>query len=116
VTRGSARVSIQDPQAITYGRFLEQSTYGPTPALMARIRQLGISAFLEEQLAMPESPWPDPAAATRADAIDAFFANAFTGQDQLRQRVIGALAEIFVVSMNKNTNGNEIIPWLALTR
>src|SRR5262249_4633604 len=114
VTRGSATVSIQDPQAITNGRFLEQSTYGPTPALMARIRQLGISAFLEEQLGMPESPWPDPAAATRADAIDAFFGNAFTGQDQLRQRVIGALSEIFVVSMNKNTNGNEIIPWLAL--
>ena len=114
VTRSSASVSIQDPQAITNGRFLEQSTYGPNPTLMARIRQLGIPAFLEEQLGMPESPWPDAAAATRADAIDASFANAFTGQDQLRQRVVGALSEIFVVSMNKNTNGNEIIPWLAL--
>ncbi len=104
---------IQDPQAITSGRFLEQSTFGPTPALMARVRQVGIPAFLEEQLAMPESPWPD-SAATRADAIDAFYANAFAGQDQLRQRVIFALSEIFVVSMNKNTNGNEIVPWLEL--
>jgi hypothetical protein len=113
VTRGSATVSIQDPQAITSGRFLEQSTFGPTPALMARVRQVGIPVFLEEQLAMPESPWPD-SAATRADAIDAFYANAFAGQDQLRQRVIFALSEIFVVAMNKNTNGNEIVPWLAL--
>ena len=114
VTRGSATVAIQDPQAITSGRFLEQSTYGPTPALMARVRQVGIPAFLQEQFGMPESPWPDLATATRASAIDAFFANAFKGPDQLRQRVIGALSEILVVAMNKNTNGNEIVPWLGL--
>src|SRR6185503_18502755 len=47
-------------------------------------------------------------------AIDAFFGNALHGGDQLRQRVIGALSEIFVVAMNKNTNGNEIVPWLQL--
>jgi hypothetical protein len=35
VTRGSATVSIQDPQAITSGRFLEQSTFGPTPGVRA---------------------------------------------------------------------------------
>jgi hypothetical protein len=114
VTRGSATVSIQDPKAITYGRFLEQSTFGPTPALMARVRQVGVSAFFDEQLALPESPWPALATATRASAIDAFFGNAMNGSDQLRQRVIGALSEIFVVAMNKNTNGNEIVPWLQL--
>lgn len=114
VTRGSASVSIQDPKAITYGRFLEQATYGPTPALMARIRQVGASAFFDEQLAARESPWPALDTATRASAIDAFFGNALNGSDQLRQRVIGALSEIFVVAMNKNTNGNEIVPWLSL--
>ena len=114
VTRGSATVSIQDPRAITNGRFLEQSTFGPTPALMAHVRQVGISAFFDEQLATPESPWPASSATTRANAIDAYFANALNGPDQLRQRVIGALSEIFVVAMNKNTNGNEIVPWLQL--
>src|SRR5207237_8058044 len=33
VTKGSATIAIQDPLAITYGRFLEQTTFGPTPAL-----------------------------------------------------------------------------------
>ncbi|MFN7929153.1 MAG: DUF1800 family protein [Blastocatellia bacterium] len=39
--------------------------------------------------------------------------NGEKGQDQLRQRVIYALSEIIVESMNKNTNG-EIVPWLQL--
>ena len=112
VTRGSATVSIQDPMALSNGRVLEQSTFGPTPALMSHLRQVGVAAFLDEQFAMPESPWPFSSSTTRADAIDLFFANALSGADQLRQRVIFALSEIFVVAMNKNTNGNEIVPWL----
>ncbi len=103
-----------DPLAVTYGRFLEQSTFGPTKQLMAHIAQIGISAFLDEQFAMPESPWPPLATAQRSDAIDAFFGNALAGPDQLRQRVIYALSEIIVEASNKNTNANEIIPWLQL--
>jgi hypothetical protein len=111
-TQGSATVSIQDPQAITNGRFLEQTTFGPTSTLTAHLKQVGMSGFLQEQFSTAESPWPSVATATRADAIDAFFANAYAGQDQLRQRVLYALSEIFVVALNKNTNGNEIVPWL----
>jgi uncharacterized protein (DUF1800 family) len=114
LTQGAATVIIQDPFAITYGRFLEQSTFGPTPQLMAQVRQVGIQAFLDEQFAMPESSWPAPNVATRQGAVDSFFLNAATGQDQLRQRVIYALSEVFVIAMNKNTNGNEITPWLQL--
>lgn len=114
VTQGTATVSIQDPLAITYGRFLEQSTFGPTPQLMAHVKQVGIPAFLAEQFAAPESVWPALNTATRANAVDSFFLNAATGQDQLRQRVVFALSEIIVISMNKNTNGNEIVPWLQL--
>ena len=87
VSKGSAAISIQDPQAITYGRFLEQATFGPTPALIAHAKQVGMAGFLNEQFAAPESSWPPLATATRSDAVDAFFANAFNGQDQLRQRV-----------------------------
>lgn len=114
VTQGTAIVSIQDPLAITYGRFLEQSTFGPTPQLMAHVRQVGIPAFLAEQFAASESAWPPLNTATRANAVDSFFLNAATGQDQLRQRIVFALSEIIVISMNKNTNGNEIVPWLQL--
>lgn len=114
VTQGTATVSIQDPLAITYGRFLEQSTFGPTGQLTAHVKQVGIPAFLTEQFATPESAWPPLNTATRSNAVDSFFLNAATGQDQLRQRVVFALSEIIVISMNKNTNGNEIVPWLQL--
>ena len=112
ITQGTATVTIQDPLAITYGRFLDQATFGSTPQLMAHVRQIGMQAFIDEQFATPESPWPALATAQRSDAVDAFFGNALNGQDQLRQRLIFALSEIIVVAMNKNTNGNEIVPWL----
>jgi len=35
-----------------YGRFLDQSTFGPTPQLMAHIHQTGIQGFLDEQFLM----------------------------------------------------------------
>jgi hypothetical protein len=114
LTQGTASVSFQDPLTITCGRFLEQSTFGPTPPLMAHIRQVGIQAFLEEQFVTPESAWPPLATATRSNAVTSFFLNAANGQDQLRQRLVHALSEIIVISMNKNTNGNEIVPWLQL--
>jgi uncharacterized protein (DUF1800 family) len=114
LTQGAATVFIQDPSQITYGRFLDQCSFGQTPQLMAHAKQLGMQAFLDEQFALPESVWPPLSTAQRSDAVDAFFLNAATGQDQLRQRVIFALSEIIVIAMNKNTNGNEIVPWLQL--
>ena len=45
---------------------------------------------------------------------NAFFANAFTGQDQLRQRVIYALSEIIVIARTRTPRRSEIIPWLQL--
>ncbi|MFL6215408.1 MAG: DUF1800 family protein [Blastocatellia bacterium] len=114
ITQGTASVTIQDPLAIIYGRFLDQASFGATPQLMAHVQQVGIPAFIDEQFALPESTWPSLATAQRSDAVDAFFNNALGGQDQLRQRVIYALSEILVVAMNKNTNGNELVPWLQL--
>ncbi|MBI3784739.1 MAG: DUF1800 family protein [Deltaproteobacteria bacterium] len=111
---GTAQVSIQNPQAITFGRFLEQSTFGPTQQLTAHLVQVGMQAFLDEQFTTPESSWPALATAQRSDAVDGFFGNALSGQDQLRQRVIFALSEVIVEAMNKNTNGDEIVPWLQL--
>ncbi|MFN0083907.1 MAG: DUF1800 family protein [Blastocatellia bacterium] len=113
-TKAAAAVTITDPLAVLYGRFLDQTSFGPTPQSIAAARQLGLQAFLEDQFNKPESSWPAVATAQRWDAVDAFFGNALGGQDQLRQRVIFALSEIFVVSMNKNTNGSEIVPWLQL--
>ena len=106
--------TLVDPQAVSVARFLEQSTYGPTPALITRIKQVGISAFIDEQFAAPQSAWP-PFSAKIVDVVDAFFTNAVNGQDQLRQRVIGALSEILVIARSKNnTSSSEVIPWLQL--
>ena len=111
----SYALSVTDPLAAEYSRFLEQASYGTTPASLAHVEQIGMAGWLNEQFALPESAWPAPTAATTtAQAVDAFFANAYKGQDQLRQRVIGALSEIFVESLEKNTNGDEITPWLKL--
>ena len=73
-------MAVVAPQATAIGRLLDQSTYGPTPALMDHVAQVGITAFLDEQLVAPESPWP-PFSAKITDVVDAFFANAVNGQD-----------------------------------
>lgn len=110
----SAVVFIRDPAAISNGRFLDQASFGPTPQTMAHLGLVGMPRYLDEQFNMPESPWPVALGSSRNDAVDAFFGNFVNGQDQLRQRVIYAMSEVIVISMNKNTNGDEIIPWLQI--
>ncbi len=114
VTSGKTAVALTDPDALHYARFLEQATFGPTSQSMARVRQIGIPAWLDEQLAKPESPWPSATTNNRDLVINAFFGNALSGDDQLRQRVLYALSEIIVISRNKNTNANELLPWLRI--
>jgi uncharacterized protein (DUF1800 family) len=83
-------------------RLLEQSTFGPTPALIQHVQQVGMQAFLNEQFAATASPYPTPTSNQDISVVkQRFFTNALTGQDQLRQRVAWALAQIFVVSNQK---------------
>ena len=112
--KANATVSIIDGSAITAGRFLEQSTFGPTAQLTARVKQIGIPAFLDEQFATPESSIPNFTAQQNAELTSQFYSNLLTGQDQLRQRVVYALSEIVVISRNKNNYANEIAPWLQI--
>jgi uncharacterized protein (DUF1800 family) len=100
-------------------RFLEQSTFGPTEALVATVQDAGFSSFLDAQLAIPPSslgtypvilqssavvcPPTAPSNCFRDNfssfqAAVQFFRNALVGDDQLRQRVGFALSQIFVVS------------------
>jgi uncharacterized protein (DUF1800 family) len=83
-------------------RFLEQSTFGPTPALTNQVQELGFDPFLQSQFAAPVSTYPTPGTNTDiSDVQQQFFVNAVNGPDQLRQRVAFALNEILVVSANK---------------
>lgn len=92
--------------ARTAARLLDQASWGPTPASIAQVRQMGIDAWLDAQFALNTSDLPDQPILNSegknnsdlAPVQAAFFANAINGQDQLRQRVAFALSEIWVVS------------------
>jgi len=133
---GSVRVAVQNPEpggatsttfataqvlsgqsetAATAARFLEQSTFGPTPLLMNQVRQVGFARFLTDQFAAPMSTYPDPDPAVTDLRLtqQVFFTNALTGPDQLRQRVAFALSEMWVVSGN-NIPPQGMAPYMRL--
>ena len=107
------------PTAAAAGRFLSQATFGATDALIADVQSQGYDAFLNAQFAAPmsshlafvdaavaalPSPSPSPSATPNQPTLtmtnDAWWTNAISGQDQLRQRVAFALSETLVVSIN----------------
>ena len=46
-TLAMVRMVEAQPSAADAVRFLEQSTFGPTPELIARVQQTGFEAFLD---------------------------------------------------------------------
>jgi len=100
---GARSYSGEMPSAIAAARFLQQASWGPTPATVAHIQDVGFDRYIEEQFLAPMSPItvPPPAANGRIPmrpVQDQFFYNAVHGGDQLRQRVMFALNQIWVVS------------------
>ena len=100
-------------------RLLEQSTFGPTDALVAHVQAIGVQGWLDEQFTAPASRYPvfayvPPSSKTYCDANasptcqrdnyslfllqNAFFRNALDNPDQLRQRVAFALSQVLVTS------------------
>jgi len=93
-------------------RFLEQSTWGPTPQLIAHVQQVGFQNFLNEQFSAPTTTYPAPAQDDDMSVVQKkFFVNALTGQDQLRQRVAFALSQIMVASAAKVNNPSAFVLW-----
>jgi uncharacterized protein (DUF1800 family) len=93
-------------------RFLSFASFGADDASMSDLQQLGYSAWIDRQLALPATShraiWeaidaeirqqdPDDGAGTNG-VLDAFWTQALTSPDQLRLRVAYALSQIFVVS------------------
>ena len=106
-------------------RLLRQATFGPTRSDVERVTSMGVSAWLDEQLAMPGTRYPvypwmpaarpsgcvdDRTQPVRPESYCArdnytlfpiqlqFFRNALTQPDQLRARVAFALSQIMVTS------------------
>lgn len=97
-------------------RFLEMATWGPTPDSIAHLQEVGTEQFLAEQFSATSSTYPEPVqgASGPNHAQQAFFDNAFLGQDQLRQRVAFALSQILVVSGVKTGSGYQLVPYMRL--
>lgn len=94
-------------------RLLEHATWGPTPDSIAHLQSIGITAWLAEQFAEPESTYNLPIDTTSnlSTLQEQFFKNAVTGPDQLRQRVAFALSQITVVSGVKLPNYYQMMPY-----
>jgi uncharacterized protein (DUF1800 family) len=97
-------------------RFLEMASWGPTPASVEHLQAIGRDAWLQEQLTLPAAAWPDPNDANEGVSRlqDAFFTNALTGQDQLRQRMAFALSKTLVVSSLKDMHFAEMVSYQRL--
>jgi uncharacterized protein (DUF1800 family) len=102
-------------------RFLEQATFGPSPEVDARVRRLGLRAWLGEQfeepyesiyyLDIPLMPTVPPTTCapntfphcyreryTMQPVQQWFFKEAFYGRAQLRHRMVWTLSQIWVTS------------------
>lgn len=100
-------------------RFLELASWGPTPESVAHLMTVGRDAWLAEQFdpaATTITPYPLPNDANEGVTRmqDAFFTNALTGPDQLRQRVAFALSQILVVSAIKDTRYAQMAPYMTM--
>ena len=97
-------------------RFLEQTTFGPTTALITQVQYSGLQGFLTAQYALPITKYPLPASGESGlGAVQQrFFVQNLTAQDQLRQRVAFALSQIFVVGGAKVTDPTGYTNYLQL--
>ena len=97
----SAQTPITTAQA---SRFLEQCTFGPTTADIQHVKDIGYSAYLDEQFAAPASNY-NYTIQTQFSLSGAklrFLQNALRKPDQLRQRIEFALSQILVASGGDN--------------
>ncbi|MEP7078507.1 MAG: DUF1800 family protein, partial [Chthoniobacterales bacterium] len=96
-------------------RFLTQATFGPTDELIAQVQSQGFATYLNAQFATPMSShvaYVDASGVnppTIEETMAAWWTNAVTAPDQIRQRVAFALSEIFVVSVEGSGLGDQPI-------
>jgi hypothetical protein len=99
-------------------RFLQQATFGSSPADIKAVKMSGYSAWLTKQFALPvTSHLPVVLASAKADpgtspsavlTFNTWWKQSVTAPDQLRQRVAFALSEIMVVSQQGVLTDNPI--------
>ncbi|MET0350106.1 MAG: DUF1800 domain-containing protein, partial [Rhizobacter sp.] len=108
----------EQPTAEAAARFLTQSTFGPNQESIDWVRLHGPAAWVKLQLTQPQNPhraYLDVVAASfvgtdstiqQSHFRESFWTQALTAPDQLRQRAVFALSQIFVVSFaDSNLSG-----------
>lgn len=109
-------VDLSSPSVAEASRFLQQATFGPTDAEIARVQSLGYEGWVDEQLSRsPTLHYPliegiDGDATDnpqQSDRLDIWWLHSVEAPDQLRQRVAFALSQIMVVSENDATLDGE---------
>lgn len=118
VTDSNGAATVSAPVTVTVGahpaaaaaRLLAQTTFGATRAEIDRVAAMTPSAYLDEQFAKPQTSHlttvrNDPLYPTKPYAVTmpSIWKQYFEAQDQLRQRVVFALSQIVVLSMQNNT-------------
>jgi uncharacterized protein (DUF1800 family) len=140
--RNSAENIASVPWAGDRVRFMEQAAFGANAALEIRLRRIGISAWLNEQMeekrdpngAIRYSAFPYPNLALQSDTPPTtctgnclrdnysmyplqkwFFREALYGEDQqLRRRVSWALSQIWVVSGRETIQPSRMVPYIKI--
>jgi len=93
-------------------RFLEQATFGPNLTAVARVQSIGQDAWLAEQFGLAETAVATPSDGSTSTVASQMLNRLTDAPDQLRQRVAYALAQVIVISANKNIYAEEIAPHL----
>jgi uncharacterized protein (DUF1800 family) len=100
-------------------RFLNQASFGATPTDITLVRQIGVSGWINQQIANPtvtlSRNWMEQYGMTlagttelsQADRVQRWYQVAATAPDQLRQKLAYALSQMIVVSDGNDTLGGE---------
>ncbi len=103
-------VSVSAHPQADAARLLQQASFGATQAEIARVAGVGVGGWLTEQFAAAQTLHlstvsADPLYPTEPYSVmmPSIWKQFFEGNDQLRQRMVFALSQILVISMNNNT-------------
>jgi uncharacterized protein (DUF1800 family) len=107
----NASTAVSIMTANEAGRFLEQATFGPSPADVAHLQSIGFNAWFTEQFNLIQAYSQYPAAPDIPTMQNQFYFNALQAPDQLRMRAAFALEQIWVISSNKVGDPNAFVPW-----
>lgn len=107
------------PTEAEAARFLAQATYGPNEASIAALTRSNYANWLNDQFArapLPHRSFVDrrtvelaanTQSVSQTQFRESYWAQALTGEDQLRQRAAFALSQIFVISFVDGTLANQ---------